>query len=72
MGNHNQARRTDVGATEKQEEELLDATELAAALRVPVSWVYSRTRQEPPGLPTYRCGKYVRFSLREVLAFLRQ
>lgn len=55
------------------DERLLTVQELAKALRVPQSWVYERTR---PGsverLPCYRLGKYIRFKLSEVLAYLRE
>jgi hypothetical protein len=54
--------------------ELLEPEELAARLKVPVSWVYEQSRQFDPlkpddgGIPTHRVGRYIRFDLREVLA----
>lgn len=51
---------------------LLTVKELAQALSVPVSWVYDRTRRGQEGIPHYKMGKYVRFVLEEVLAFLRE
>jgi excisionase family DNA binding protein len=45
--------------------ELLDPEELAARLKVPVSWVYEQSRQD--NIPTHRIGRYIRFDLAEVL-----
>jgi len=45
--------------------ELLDPDELAAKLKVPLSWVYEQSRQG--NIPTHRIGKYLRFELQEVL-----
>ena len=45
---------------------LLTPDELAAELKVPVSWVYEQSRQGK--IPTYRIGRYIRFDLSEVLA----
>jgi len=44
---------------------LLDPEELAAKLKIPVSWVYEQSRQGK--IPTHRLGKYIRFDLEEVL-----
>ena len=44
---------------------LLEADDLAARLKVPVSWVYEQSRQG--NIPTHRIGKYIRFDLAEVL-----
>lgn len=44
--------------------ELVDSVELAARLRVPPSWVRSRTRARTPRperIPCVRLGRYVRF-----------
>jgi hypothetical protein len=46
--------------------ELLTAEELAAKLKLPISWVYEQSRQDK--IPTHRIGKYIRFDLQEVLA----
>jgi excisionase family DNA binding protein len=49
---------------------LLTIQEMAARLRVPVSFLYSRTRQRgPDNLPVVRIGKYCRFDADEVLAY---
>jgi len=45
---------------------LLDPEELAANLKVPVSWVYEQSRQG--NIPTHRIGRYIRFDLHEVIA----
>jgi excisionase family DNA binding protein len=51
---------------------LLTIKEVAELLRVPVSWVYGRTRNRAPGrMPGYRLGKYWRFSKAEVLAWVK-
>jgi len=51
-------------------DELLTVNELAEALRVPVSWVYARTRVD--ALPCYKVGKYLRFRLPEVIQTLER
>ena len=51
--------------------DLLTVDELAENLRVPKSWVYSRTRETgPDAMPKIVVGKYRRFVLRDVLAWL--
>jgi excisionase family DNA binding protein len=51
--------------------ELLTIKEVAALLRVPVSWVYDRTRKRSlDRLPGIRLGKYWRFREAEVLAWV--
>jgi excisionase family DNA binding protein len=44
---------------------LLTPEELAAAMKVPLSWVYEQSRQG--NIPTHRIGRYIRFDLEEVL-----
>jgi excisionase family DNA binding protein len=46
--------------------ELLEPEELAARLKVPLSWVYEQSRQGK--IPTHRLGRYIRFDLHQVLA----
>ena len=54
-------------------EELLTVDELSIYLKVPKSWVYSRTREKGPGtIPRILAGKYIRFRLNEVLEWLRK
>ena len=53
--------------------ELLDSAELAARLRLPESWVRSRTRARTPKverIPHLQLGRYIRFSWPEVSAWL--
>jgi len=53
------------------EGQLLTVQEVAELLRVPVSWVYGRTRKRSSErLPGYRLGKYWRFRANEVLAWV--
>ena len=50
---------------------LLTVEEAAALLRVPVSWVYERTRKRSVDrIPGFRLGKYWRFREEDVLAWL--
>lgn len=43
-------------------EELLTVSEIASALKVPVSWVYHRTRRSGVDrIPHFKLGKYLRF-----------
>lgn len=52
---------------------LLSAEQLADHLGVPVGWVYQRTRLKDAGrIPHVKVGKYVRFDLAEVLAWLKE
>ena len=52
---------------------LLTINELADQLKVPKSWLYSRTRQTGPGtIPRMRVGKYLRFHLDEVMNWLKE
>jgi excisionase family DNA binding protein len=51
--------------------ELLTVKEVANLLRVPISWVYERTRRRSlDRLPGIRLGKYWRFRQGEVLAWV--
>jgi excisionase family DNA binding protein len=51
--------------------QLLTIREVAALLRVPVSWVYGHLRQRSGDrMPAYRLGKYWRFRAEEVLAWV--
>jgi len=49
----------------------LTVSEVAQLLRVPISWIYARTRQRTLNrLPGYRLGKYWRFRQEEVLTWV--
>jgi len=52
-------------------DELLTVQEVAALLKVPVSWVYEHTRQgcDDP-LPAVKVGKYLRFFTKDILDHL--
>lgn len=52
---------------------LLTASEVAHLLKVPVSWVYDRTRRRGfDRMPHFKLGKYLRFSEQEVLDWLQK
>lgn len=52
---------------------LLSIGEVAELLKVPVSWVYERTRRRSADrIPGFRLGKYWRFRYSEVLAWLER
>jgi excisionase family DNA binding protein len=48
-----------------KQSELLTPDQLAEKLKVPISWIYEQSRQKK--IPTHRLGRYIRFSLDEVL-----
>jgi excisionase family DNA binding protein len=50
---------------------LLTVREVAQFIKVPVSWVYERTRRRGvERLPHIKVGKYLRFRLREIEVYL--
>lgn len=52
---------------------LLTVDELAESLSVPKSWVYSRSRESgSDAMPKIKVGKYCRFVLADVLAWLQK
>ena len=55
--------------------DILTPQELAQRLKVPVSWIYEKSRERgqfaDQPLPVLRCGKYLRFSWPDVLEWLR-
>jgi len=52
---------------------LLSIQDVAEMLKLPVSWVYERTRRRGSDrIPGYRLGKYWRFRRDEVLAWLER
>jgi excisionase family DNA binding protein len=54
-------------------DELMTVKEIAAQLKVPVSWVYQRTRRRGnERIPHLKLGKYLRFSASEVTTWLQQ
>ena len=57
----------------KPDGDLLTVGELAQHLRVPESWVYSRTRETGPNaMPRISVGKYRRFRLDDVMTWLEK
>jgi len=53
------------------DQDLLTVQEVADILKVPVSWVYERTRRRGlDRIPGFRLGKYWRFREADVLAWL--
>lgn len=58
-------------AANEWDHELMDVTETARLLRVPVSWVYERTRRRGKDrLPHIKLGKYLRFEIESVREWL--
>jgi excisionase family DNA binding protein len=58
-----------VGTTDV--EPLLTVEDIAELLRLPVSWVYERTRKRSLNrLPGFRLGKYWRFRASDIQAWL--
>lgn len=54
-------------------DELMTVSEIAEFLKVPVSWVYDRTRQRGiDRLPHIKLGKYLRFDPIEVRGWLER
>jgi excisionase family DNA binding protein len=52
--------------------EFLTVAEIAAILKVPVSWVYERTRRRGRDrIPHFKLGKYLRFHAPRVRAWLQ-
>jgi excisionase family DNA binding protein len=54
-------------------ERLLSVPEVAQLLQVPVSWVYDHTRPNcSHPLPFLKLGKYLRFQVTEIRAYLEE
>ena len=52
--------------------EFLTVSEIAAALKVPVSWIYERSRRRgQERIPHFKLGKYLRFQPAKVRAWLQ-
>jgi excisionase family DNA binding protein len=51
-------------------EPLLTVPQLAARLQLDEKWIYEQTRAGK--LPVIKCGKYLRFDLREVMEHLKR
>jgi len=54
-------------------DELLTPAELAEELKVPRTWIYTRTKYRGEGaIPRIHVGKYIRFRREEVMAWLER
>lgn len=51
---------------------LVGVEEMASLLGVHRSWLYERTRKNPPQIPCVRVGRHVRFDAATVIAFLSE
>ena len=60
-------------ASPNSHDELLTVAEVAKLLKVPVSWVYERTRRRGvERIPHLKLGKYLRFHACEVREWLQR
>ncbi len=54
------------------DQKLLTVSEIARELRVPVSWIYGKSRERgPAAIPRIKVGKYLRFDLNQVMNWLK-
>jgi hypothetical protein len=54
--------------------DILTPAELSKRLKLPLSWIYEKSRkrgEHDNPLPTLRCGRYLRFSWPDVVAWMR-
>lgn len=51
---------------------LLTIEEMAQRLKVPPSWLYSRTRIKTGDFPVIRVGKYCRFNFSDVMSWIER
>lgn len=50
----------------------LTLNEMAEILKVPKSWLYSRTREtRPDSIPRVKVGKYIRFEADKVMEWIK-
>jgi excisionase family DNA binding protein len=58
--------------TMNEQNELITISELSQRLKVPVSWIYSRSREKGEGtIPLMRVGKHLRFNYEDVRQWLQ-
>jgi hypothetical protein len=50
---------------------LVDIKEMAAIIKVPVTWLYQRTHLGHQSFPFIKVGRYVRFEPQVVIDFLK-
>lgn len=55
-----------------ENKELLTIEEMAKRLKVPPSWLYSRTRVRGSNFPVIRVGKYCRFEADAVMDWIEK
>jgi len=56
----------------EQNVNLLTVEDLASQLKVKPSWIYGETRKTGPGtIPRIKVGKYLRFSMEDVMDWLK-
>ncbi len=54
-------------------ERILTLIEMADTLKVPKSWLYSRTRETgPDSIPRVKVGKYIRFEPEKVMSWIKK
>jgi excisionase family DNA binding protein len=64
--------RTQDDSTREVMGQFLTVPEIAGVLKVPVSWIYERTRRrDQERIPHFKLGKYLRFDLAQVREWLR-
>jgi len=54
--------------------DIITPAELSKRLQLPLSWIYEKSRangKHGNALPTLRCGRYLRFSWADVVAWMR-
>ena len=52
---------------------LLTVKEIAKQLKVPISWIYTRTREKgADSIPRIKVGKYLRFDLKRVMEWIEK
>lgn len=55
------------------DQDFLTVDEMAERLKVPKSWLYSRTRETAPdSIPRIKVGKYIRFVEADVMKWLKK
>lgn len=58
------------GESKTRPANFITVEELSNILKVPKSWIYERTRRKKDPIPHIKAGRYPRFDLSQVLAWL--
>ncbi|MGD0275674.1 MAG: excisionase [Syntrophales bacterium] len=54
-------------------EDYVSISEMAALLKIPKSWLYSRSRETGPGsMPRLKVGKYIRLNPETTIAWIKE